>query len=402
MGRTNESSTMHLQEVKKCSFFFAASIFLLLLLDQHNLERVDAFIPTPALVGRSQSSCSIASQNSPSLLQRIPYAAGPLNAKKKGSMADKRKKRARRLPPRQVVVPEGLENSTPVGKWEKTTATGVKPKQEEQPEVKDPGAEEKAKAAQLIESQRKSVATLTYIREKVEALPYAEIAAALKENDNRGYYVLDDFLGDELASEIAAESTSLLNSDKLKPDLTHIGSGEYVSEIKGGQDQYADCPRCVEYVVSLTRFMPPLLDGEKVMGELQSLDSTASMASLRAFDRKARLSSLELLTPGTEEPPRPFGYANGGDDEDARKVTVLYFLTPSEWTKECGGGVTVRSIGGEEDGNSNDGDVLVEAKKDRLVIFRSDTCLLRLNAWKGTDELMNGGCLATHLVKSRS
>lgn len=345
-----------------------------------------------------------------------------LLAKKKLSMAQKRKRRGKKLPPRPVERSSVYDSGPRVDAWDKTSATGTTtdtPSQQQTPpeEVED---KNKARAAALVESQRKSVEALTHVRECVEGLPYDAIVSAL--NEPQGYYVTDSFLNDEnMVFEMESESLSMLNDNKLELDLTYVGSGEYVTRLEGGEEQYKDCPRSIEFLVSLTRHMTPLLNERGLMeGRGCRLDEAASMGSLRVYDRKVRMDTLGMLigkddeenkrggNVGEEEEvpapllPRPFGYANGNDEDDARKVTVLYFLTPSGWDGPCGGGVTVRREGDVtdvRDGGDNDG-VLVEAKRDRLVIFRSDSCLVRMEAWDGRDEMESGSCLVTHLVKS--
>ena len=51
----------------------------------------------------------------------------------------------------------------------------------------------------------------------------------------------------------------MLSNDKLERDITHLGDGEYLTKIVGGE-AYADCPRLTEYVVSLTLHLPPLFN----------------------------------------------------------------------------------------------------------------------------------------------
>lgn len=326
-----------------------------------------------------------------------------LDAKKKGkpSFAERRKRRGKRLPPRPVDRPSILDETAPVDQWDRAPTTDEAVRQ-----MKSDEDDAKARAAALIETQRKSVDTLTHVRRQVESLPYEDLAEALSEG---GCYVSDGFLGEEIVSEVELEALSMLEGDKLELDVTYIGSGEYGAEIKGGEDQYADCPRSVEFVVSLTRHMPPLLNEVNAMEGKCRIDEAASMGSVRAYDRKARASSLELLTgksSGQENdadegervptPERPFGYANGGDEDDARQATVIYYATPSGWDADCGGGVTVQKKLEKDSGNEG---TLFAAKRDRLLVFRSDKCFHRMEAWHGREGLDNGSCIVIHLVE---
>jgi len=167
-----------------------------------------------------------------------------------------------------------------------------------------------------------------------------------------------------------------------------------------------ECPRCVEYVVSLTRPLPAKLlydeeEEEDVLGF--RLDSAASMAGIRTFDRNARASARILLHADEDddgEPSpvaaRPFDYVvDGTTPDDRRKVTALYYMVPDDWNAQCGGGMTIKTCGGNE--------VVIEAKRDRLVVFRTDKCLHRMEEWlgeEGGEGLDVGSHIRTHLVQS--
>ena len=278
-------------------------------------------------------------------------------------MAEKRKRRGRKLPPRQVERPAVLDRTAPIDQWAPTQTTDEAVAQMKSQE--DAAAAEdaaiQARAAELIASQRKSVDTLTHIKERVEALPYEEIGRELQ---GKGYYVMDQFLDQiDLVSEMEAEALAMMNADKLERDVSNLESGEFATRITGGEEQYTDLPRTVEYIVSSTRHMPPLLEE---MGEGNmlgcTLDATASTGTLRVFDRKARESSLALLSEAP--PPREHALVNEGNASDPKKITVVYFL--SDWGEAEGGGL------GFEDGT------VVSPARDRLVIFRSDMCKHRM------------------------
>lgn len=209
--------------------------------------------------------------------------------------------------------------------------------------------------------------------------------------------------------------------DKMELDIDGGGicSGEYVAAIVGGAEQYVDCPRCVEYVVSLTRHLPLKLDdgvgdeGDGVTGAGGGssslgfrLDGAASMAGIRTFDRNARLNALKLLLPdnsSSDIEARPFKYiVDGNIQDDRRKITALYFMVPDGWNAQCGGGVRIKTVANGDEGNKddNDNEVIIEAKKDRLLIFRSDLCLHSMEGWVGSEGLEVGSHLETHFIQS--
>ena len=245
----------------------------------------------------------------------------------------------------------------------------------------------KTKAQQLIDAQRDSIAMLTHVTEKIQELPTAIIRDAL---DETGYIVIDGFLGRSTDYDaiplLRDEGRSMLAH--MEADLTNLGSGEYTVALKGGEDQYTQCPRSVEFVVSTTKHMVSHL------GLNDTLDDGASMATLRTFDRKAFKASLALLT-GKEdedlvgESTKPFGIV-ATEENDQRRITLMYYIVSSTWdSSNCGGGLTFEGDG-----------ATVEAKSDRLVILKSDTCSFRRDPWKGSDaeENMTGTCLELHLV----
>jgi hypothetical protein len=80
--------------------------------------------------------------------------------------------------------------------------------------------------------------------------------------------------------------TGMMVGGKLERDISNVESGEFATTIEGGDEQYIDLPRCVEFMVSLTRRMPPLISEKSAMD--CSLKDAASAGSLHVFDRKAR------------------------------------------------------------------------------------------------------------------
>ena len=237
---------------------------------------------------------------------------------------------------------------------------------------------------------------MTYIRKRVENFP---VEAAAESLNSKGYFVYDGFLnsqltgdqtsdtndpaifGDELVTEMLEEGINMLSNDKLERDISRLGEGEFVSLITGG-DKYVDCPRLTEFVVCMTRHVPPLMNNKYDHG----LPDAASMGSIRMFDRKTKLGTSDLLGKPDDVPvDRPFGVVCENED-DIRRVTAYFFLSQKDW--DCGGGITI------ENGES------IDALRDRLVLLRSDTCSHRLDAWKGNDSLQQAGCVTIHFVKS--
>lgn len=346
----------------------------------------------------------------------------PLYAKAKGgrttrSMAEKRKKRGRKVMPKIMERPKILDELPKPDQWDKIdSSNNVKDEKAIQKNKKEEEIA-RSKAAALIALQKRSVEVLTHVRSRVESLPSEDIVKAM----NGGtYIVFDDILGTDLCSEMKNEGQTMYLDNKLELDLASgVTSGEYVVPIKGGQEQYADCPRSVEYVVSLTRHLAGMLNKLVVSGSGEDtstsnafhlgykLDETASISNLRVFDRKARLSSLALLTgkdhpdeddssvPDMEE-KRQFSCVvdKSSGDVDLRRVTVIYFMIPDDWDGECGGGTTFR----KKDGN----EISVEAKNDRLLLFSSEKSPRCVEKWIGKNGIEGAcSCIVTHLLQQR-
>lgn len=218
---------------------------------------------------------------------------------------------------------------------------------------------------------------------------------------DKGYFVYDGFLtqstndepnddkyarfGDDLLHEMLGEGIEMLSNDKLERDITRLGEGEFLSLITGG-DKYIDCPRLTEYVVCMTRHLPPLLNKLDT-----ALSDAASMGSIRMYDRKTKLGTSELLSDNSDDDAaeQSFGVVCE-NDEDSRKVTAMLFISSKNWDSTCGGGITF------ETGES------IDAVRDRLVLFRSDTCSYHLDAWIGKDKegLQHAACVTVHFVRS--
>ncbi|KAL7443771.1 hypothetical protein ACHAXH_009580 [Discostella pseudostelligera] len=360
------------------------------------IDKVDAFL-SPTQI----SSTIICHESSTSLFVK----------RNKPSMKERRKQRAKRQP--GLVVDRGLWNGAPtVDESEMSVPSMVSTTTTTTPDCNDPRVggddseleETVAQASSLIESQRKSVEYLTFIRKRVEeSFPALDAVKAIAD---KGYFVHDGFLssgddeefGDALLSQMLHEGIDMLSNDKLQRDITRLGYGEYVAKIVGGE-AYADCPRLTEYVVSLTRHLPPLLNKEISScenGLLSNLDSTASMGILRMYDRKTRLGAESLLSNADVDDNRPFEVVCGdieGAENDARRITAMLFLSSNDWHSHAtnfGGGITIENNG-----------ELVGAIRDRIVLLSSDTCSHRQEPWRGDDNIgmEQASCITVHFVK---
>jgi hypothetical protein len=317
---------------------------------------------------------------------RVSHATELRMAKRKPSAAEQRKRRSKKLQPLQRDTPKSKLDFTTFTKPEATPAasageTTTTPGLDASQKITDHKVAEQ-RAQQLMQAQRVSVNMLTRVRERVEALPKETIQSALEE---KGYFVVDDFLQDkETIDSLYQEGTSMLAN--MEVDMNNLGSGEYIVSVKGGEGQYIQCPRSVELVVSTTKHAPSHMSED-------SLDTRACMATLRTFDRKAFKASLALLMGNeddstVEEVKRAFGVV-ATEADDQRKLSLMYYILPDSWDEGCGGGLCFESDGSK-----------VEAKRDRLVILKSDTCSFRRQPWKGSDDgNMIGTCMELHLVK---
>ena len=156
-------------------------------------------------------------------------------AKKKLSMKERRKQRAKKQP--GFSVDRGILNELPsVDTWEKTEASVGAKRENIQPDGSDSDETEEtmAKASALVQTQRKSVDCLTHIRKRVEeSFPISEAANSLAE---KGYFVYDGFLsteveggskedavfGDSMVTDMLSECSDMFANDKLQRDISHL------------------------------------------------------------------------------------------------------------------------------------------------------------------------------------
>jgi len=227
-------------------------------------------------------------------------------------------------------------------------------------------------AKEMVEAQRRSVDMLTFVKERVEGLPNAAIQDSLEKD---GYVVVDDFLSEEaIITTIQEEGLALFNEGMMETDLTRLGSGEYVSNIEGGEAQYAVCPRTIELVVSVTKTLGAQL-------ERYNLDSSNCAASMRTYDHSSKEASLALVE-GGELKPLPYDVITE-DEVDTRTISLLYY--PLSESKSEGGIVVEK------------GERLVSAKRDRLILMLSNSCRHRPQYFQG-DHFRHASYLELHLI----
>jgi hypothetical protein len=343
-----------------------------------------AFILTPHIRGNDSASTCLfmAKKNKPSMAERRQRRQG----KMKGS---NRSNPAINLPPCK------LDFTTT------STATQINP--EEGPiRVPNPtAAAEKAK--ELLKAQRASVNMLTLVKERIQKLLSSPESGVTSDTittlQRQGYAVVDGFLDDEaIISELMSEAQQMLHGGDMEVDTSNLGTGEYITPLQGGNKQYSICPRMVEFVVSSTKNMPKIFQDDESSNLCITLNDSASMATFRAFDRKALKASLTLLMGNPDDQVLD----SAGDlsdlaviadkEDDQRRLAMYYYILPEDWDEECGGGLVF-------------GSGSAPAKRDRLVIFYSDTTKCRAIPWKGKDDdshsKIQGSTIELHLVNKR-
>jgi hypothetical protein len=386
-----------------------------------------------------------------------PLSTALMAKGKKVSMAEKRRQRAKRLPARPVTsTPRRPESKAPPNPHQvEASSSSVEAKDTAASEATTPssssssstaaavGSDEdyaegiETKAQQLLKSQRKSVAMLTLVRERLEALPAAEIQSALQQ---KGFWYSDSgdsgdsdtgpdtgngFLQSQtISNELQREGVTLYESGAMSVDMDRLAAGEYSCLLAGGPDQYAACPRSIELVVSTTKHLnKAVLESKDVSASAGVvLDDTKCMASMRTFDRQAWKAAQVLLT-GKSTPTGTYdtdqdgnNSANtGSNDDDAssvtrpfertvtndidgqkdrRKISLCYYLVPENWSH---GGDMVFQQKAANDGETTE--VHVPALRDRLVVWKSDTALHRQEPWNGSDDMPLASCIELHLIE---
>jgi hypothetical protein len=339
------------------------------------------------------------------------WATNKRRKKGKPSMSERLKRRQEKtkgdpgqfahLPPANINFSSKTDEDSSSSSSSKVEGASI---QEEQAENQTAAAE---KAKELLQAQRASVNMLTMVKERIiERLSDSEVRTEL---DEKGYAIVDDFFagttnnndheyGTTILTELQEEGKRMLQDGGMEVDTSNLGTGEYIIPIAGGEKQYVTCPRMVEIVVSATKHVPEVFSDEESDSKYLDLDSSACMATLRAFDRKALKASMSLLM-GKEdddvldipESTSPLKVITEGDGDDQRKLSLYYYIVPDTWDENCGGGLEFESG-------------VAYAKRDRLVVLYSDTTKFKTITWKGSDDssdTMIGKSIELHLVNKR-
>jgi len=311
-------------------------------------------------------------------------------------MAERRRRRAKRgaAAPRNPMPPRPQRKKSE-SKAEEKNISG---KKSDATHAANP-AEAAAKAQELLQAQRESVAMLTLVRERVEEKISESILERL---ERQGYCYIDDFLGDAaILKKLEEEGSTMLEKGEMQVDVSNLGSGEYIAPITGGKDQYNLCPRAIEFVVATTKHFPT------PRSALSLLDTANCISEMRTFDRKAWLASAELLTGGKDVSSSTSAVESAADrpfrrvvepeasSTDRRRVSLRYYLVPEGWHEAgAGGGLSFQRE--DEEGIVE----TVEAARDRLVLWKSDQTQYRSEAWiGGDDQPVHASCIQLHLVK---
>ena len=291
-------------------------------------------------------------------------------------MAEKRKRRSKKISqpvnPNANLPPSGLDFKTPP----KPPTASVDAAQVASAGAIQKDQETRTQAQKLLDSQRESVAMLTAVKEAIDRLPDMRDSLAEK-----GYWYGDNMIDSgDILQKLEAEGTNML--ENMAQDLDNLGSGEFIVSLEGGADQYQQCPRSIEWVVSATKHLP-----EKVSSGLSSANC---MGTLRTFDMKSLKAARELLAAGQESRvERSFRKIVQDEAEDLRRFSLRYYTVPEDWTG--GGGLSF------QDG---DGVTSVEAKRDRLVVWNSCETMVRQDPWEGMENSPVASCIDLHLVKN--
>jgi hypothetical protein len=290
--------------------------------------------------------------------------------------------------PYENLPPAKLDFTSPATEEEGEESSGKESIQVANPRA----AAEKAK--ELLKAQRESVNMLTMVKERIE-YSLCNNTAAIEQLQSQGFAIVDNFLNDEsILQEIEEEGRRMVENGDMIVDTANLGTGEYTTALQGGEKQYALCPRMVEFVVSSTKHVPEVFGGEE---NIMALDTSACMATLRSFDRKALKASLALLT-GKEDDDVLDAQTNASplqvianEEDDQRRLSLYYYVLSKDWEESYGGGLTFESG-------------VVPAKRDRLVMFYSDSTKCKTIPWKGSDTTTStiiGNSIELHLVNKQ-
>lgn len=282
-----------------------------------------------------------------------------LFAKKKLNFAEKKKRRAKKKVLDNPASPNGLTQMIQT-KPSYPTPTIVDKHEEQAQNLQSSRPDEESKAKALVQAQRASVTTLTFVKERVERLSQEEIHKSFIE---KGYYCADGLLQDDvlIRSLIDEGKAAMQEGSMMTPDVLNLGSGDYICSLVGGVDQYKVVPRTIEWVVSLTKHLPGLLPNHEY------LDANNCIANLRTFDSAAQQASRSLLQ--SDDVPQSDNLAVLAEGtNDQRRIALRYYL--SDAGEAAGGGVEFRC------GH-------VKPKRDRLVVWDAKKTPFYSHPWDG-------------------
>lgn len=304
--------------------------------------------------------------------------------RKKESFAEKRARRQARQQ-REITLPKRSQKVILI-EQEAAAATAGEASQLQSSANDETPKESMTLAQELIQRQRRSVAMLTLVKESIDKISSDQITKDLAE---QGYVVIDDFLGDEeTLSELQQESIAMLDKG-MTPELGNLQGGEFVGLVRGGEEQYNICPRAIEFVVATTKHF-----GSVVVPDMKLSDSNC-LGRMRTFDRQIQVAKDALAEQegsnnddqAEEEEAAPFArVVDGSDAQDQRRLSLRYYLVPSEW--DFGGGIEFES------------GTVIKAKRDRLVLWKSSETALRGQPWRGDESHRFGSCLELDLIQT--
>ena len=279
--------------------------------------------------------------------------------------------------------------------------------------------------------QHSSVQMLTHVADRIETGLFVEnstttattTTASVADNlETQGYHVVDDFLDLEYVHQLQAELQNLYETATTTPtggsgsgmtaDVSQLGRGEFVVALKGGDLQYPQCPRSIEWVVGMTSQLSAQLNARRQqLPFLQTADlddRACAQATARWWDRSVQLAAKALLlgdaaddsdsdtqdkgplqTLAERDPVDPL--PDGTQPEDLRTISVLYYLVSREWDDSSSGGGNLVFASGT-----------VPAHQNRLVLWKSQETAYRREAFRGSEALATAGTMELHLVQRPS
>ena len=241
-------------------------------------------------------------------------------------------------------------------------------------------------------SNKGSSSFSTDVKNGVQALPLNSIINSLTSPSGCNM-IIDDFLG-EHSYAMRMESLSMFGLDRKALDkASFLPSGQYQFTFEEGNDNDdINCPLVTEFVNIITNHLTTSINQhEKAQFQLNNVP----ISTMRTFNRRESETRKYLNNLGkTSDRPFQFVKDYSGYNQYAQGVTAMYFLTPTGWNKECGGGVTIKSPNGNK--------LVVEAKNDRLIFLNSDRCLHRMDEWLGDAYRNdNGSIIVIHMLEKK-